>query len=285
MTFGRLPIGQWGETAFAAVAAHAKVPFDCFTYLAVSINGAFKEVFLWPPSLLVIVTFVLASWYSVSRRFAAAIAIGMLLLKNQGLWEASMTTLALVITATIFSMLVAIPLGIAMGISRTTRRVCLPVLDFIQTMPRFVYLIPAVVLLGIDVAPAVFATMTLAVPPPARLIATGLLEVEPEVVEAGKAYGCSSWQLLLKIRLPLAMPAILLGLNQCVMMALSMTVIASLIGAGGLGSEILTAISSLDSGQGLVAGFGIFILAILLDRITAGFARSILANSRLTASG
>ncbi len=276
MIFGRLPIGQWGETAFAAVAAHAKVPFDCFTYLTVAINGAFKEVFLWPPSLLVIVTFVLASWYSVSRRFAAAIAIGMLLLKNQGLWEASMTTLALVITATIFSMLVAIPLGIAMGISRTTRRVCLPVLDFIQTI---------VVLLGIDVAPAVFATMTLAVPPPARLIATGLLEVEPEVVEAGKACGCSPWQLLLKIRLPLAMPAILLGLNQCVMMALSMTVIASLIGAGGLGSEILTAISSLDSGQGLVAGFGIFILAILLDRITAGFARAILANSRLTASG
>jgi glycine betaine/proline transport system permease protein len=212
MTFGRLPIGQWGETAFAAVAAHAKVPFDCFTYMTVVIDGAFKEVFLWPPSLLVIVTFVLASWCSVSRRFAAAIAIGMFLLKNQGLWEASMTTLALVITATIFSMFVAIPLGIAMGISRTTRRVCMPVLDFIQTMPRFVYLIPAVVLLGIDVAPAVFATMTLAVPPPARLIATGLLEVEPEVVEAGKACGCSPWQLLLKIRLPLAVPAILLGL-------------------------------------------------------------------------
>jgi glycine betaine/proline transport system permease protein len=282
--FGRLPIGQWGEAAFSAVITHAKLPFDYFALVTVAINGAIKHALLAPPSLLAIAILAVVAWTSVSLRFAVAMAVALALLGNQGLWDASMTTLAMVLTATILSMAIAVPLGIAIGTNKAVRPVCLPVLDFIQTMPRFVYLIPAVILLGIDVAPAVFATMTLAVPGPARLIATGLMEVDSHIVEAGRASGCSPWQLLLKIQLPLAVPSILLGLNQCIMMALSMTVNASLIGAGGLGSEILTAISSLDAGQGLVAGFGIFILAILLDRITQGFARSVMAHRHWAAS-
>lgn len=273
MRFDRLPIGQWGESLFDIIVAYIKWPFDLFVLTTGATNDVIEWILLDPPSYIVILLLLVICWWTVSFRFAIAILLGLLLLLNQGLWQATMTTLALVLTATLFSMLVALPLGIILGTSAVARKLVFPVLDFIQTMPRFVYLIPAVILLGIDVAPAVFATMTLAIPAPARLIAIGIMEVDEEIVEAGNALGCSGWQILFKIQLPLSVPSILLGLNQCVMMALSMTVIASLIGAGGLGTDILTAISSLDAGQGVVAGFGIFILAVLLDRSTQGLAR------------
>ena len=167
--------------------------------------------------------------------------------------------------------LAAIPLGILMAESRVAAGVLSPILDFLQTMPRFIYLIPAIIIFGIDTVGGVVATMTLAVPPPVRLTALGIREIDREVIEAGEAFGCSRWQLLCKIKLPLAVPSILLGVNQCIMMSLSMVVIAAMIGAGGLGAAILTGISRLDVGEGFEAGLGVVVVAILMDRLTKGF--------------
>jgi ABC-type proline/glycine betaine transport system permease subunit len=183
-----------------------------------------------------------------------------------------MVTLSLVLTSTLIALIIAFPLAILMEESWMVRAALEPALDFVQTMPRFVYLIPAVILLGIDIPPAVFATLTLAVVPPIRLIATGLGEVDGALIEAARSFGASRIQILRKVKLPLAIASIMLGINQCIMMALSMVVIASLIGAAGLGTEILQALSSLDAGQAFVASFGIFVLAVLLDRTTRALA-------------
>lgn len=268
----RLPVGQWGEYWFNYVTSYLGGLFAIFIWLTVHINFLIKSALTLPSPLAAIFALAALSWWAAGWRTAMAVLIGFFLVANQSLWDATVETLALVLTATVLSMLVAIPLGILLGVSARTRAIIYPVLDFMQTMPRFVYLVPAVILLGIDVAPAVLATMTLAVPPPARLIATGILEVDPHLVELAEANGCRPIQVITKVKLPLALPSILLGLNQCMMMALSMAVITSLIGAGGLGSEILIAISALDAGQGVVAGLAIFILAIFLDRTTQGAA-------------
>jgi ABC-type proline/glycine betaine transport system permease subunit len=275
----RLPIGQWGETGFNHVTSYLDGLFAVFIWLTVQINFVIKYVLSFPPTLVAIFALASLSWWAAGWRTALTTLIGFSLIANQGLWSASIETLALVLTATALSMLVAVPLGILLGVSDRARAVMYPILDFMQTMPRFVYLIPAVILLGIDVAPAVLATMTLAVPPPVRLIATGILEVDPHLVELAEANGCRPTQVITKVRLPLALPSVLLGLNQCMMMALSMAVITSLIGAGGLGSEILIAISALDAGQGVVAGLAIFILATFLDRTTQGAAAKFSALS------
>lgn len=280
----RLPVGEWGESGFNFLTGHLTGLFTVFVWITTSINAVFLDVLAWPPALVAIVAVAALSWWAVGARLAVGTLIGFWLIFNQGLWEASLQTMALVLTATTLSMLVAVPLGILLGVSAPARAIIYPVLDFVQTMPRFVYLIPAAILFGIDVAPAVFATMTLAVPPPARLIATGFLEVDEQLVEVAEAHGFKPWQVVAKVQFPLAMPSILLGLNQCMMMALSMAVIASLIGAGGLGTEILTAISSLDAGQGVVAGLAIFILAIFLDRTTQGIAGKFSALSYRSAS-
>ncbi|SED45135.1 proline/glycine betaine ABC transporter permease [Rhodobacter sp. 24-YEA-8] len=274
----RLPIGQWGEACFDFISGYLGGFFAAFNWLTIHLNWVIETALTAPPVLVTILVLSALAWWAAGRRFALLSLIGFWLISNQGLWATSTETLALVLTATILSLVVAIPLGILLGTSATARAVLYPMLDFLQTMPRFVYLIPAAILLGIDVAPAVFATMTLAVPPPARLIATGLMEVDRQMVELAEANGCKPWQVMTWVKLPLAVPSILLGLNQCLMMALSMAVIASMIGAGGLGSEILTAISSLNAGQGVVAGLAIFILAVFLDRTSQGAAR------RLTAS-
>ena len=268
----RLPVGAWGEICFNYLTSHLSSLFAIFKWLTITIDSAFRSGLTSASAVVMILLMAALSWWAAGWRLAVLTLIGFWLTTNQGLWDASVKTMALVLTATILSMLVAIPLGIVLGMSALARTLIYPVLDFVQTMPRFVYLIPAAIMFGIDIAPAVFATMTLAVPPPARLIATGLLEVDKQMVESAEAFGCTPRQVLTKVLLPLAMPSILLGLNQCLMMALSMAVISSLIGAGGLGAEILTAISSLDAGRGVVAGLAIFVLAIFLDRTSQGVA-------------
>jgi ABC-type proline/glycine betaine transport system permease subunit len=268
----RLPVGEWGESCFNFLTGHLSSLFALFKWVTITINFALSYVLMFPPAAVMILAMAALSWWAAGWRLAIVTLTGFWLITNQGLWQASVQTVALVLTATILSMVVAIPLGMVLGLNATARAVIYPFLDFVQTMPRFVYLIPAAILFGIDVAPAVFATMTLAVPPPARLIATGLLEVDRQMVELANSNGCTVSQTMTKVLLPLAMPSILLGLNQCMMMALSMAVIASLIGAGGLGTEILSAISSLDAGRGVVAGLAIFVLAIFLDRTSQGIA-------------
>jgi ABC-type proline/glycine betaine transport system permease subunit len=270
----KLPVGAAGAAAFAVVAAHLKPVFTLFSLGVTGLDGGFRLILAGLPAPFWIITVALLSWRLQGMRLALFAVLGLLLVLNQGLWQATIDTLSLVLTATLLSLAIAFPLAVAAEEMPWVRRFLDPVLDLVQTMPRFVYLIPAVILLGIDVPPAVFATLTLAVAPPIRIIATGLSEVDPHLVEAARAYGASRWQILAKAKLPLAMAAIMLGVNQCIMMSLSMVVIASLIGASGLGSAILDALSSLDAGEGFVASFAIFVLAVLLDRLTrAGAAR------------
>lgn len=262
----KIPLGVLGERFIDFMSATLDPVFLTFAFLVETLVDVFDGLFGLLPAVVWLALITALVWRLSGRGIAIFALISIAILINQGLWEETVDTLVLVLTATIMSLLVAFPLGILMGESRAVEAVLEPVLDFIQTMPRFVYLIPAVVLLGIDIVPAVFATMTLAVPPPARITAVGLKRVDHDVIEAAEAFGAGRWQILTKIRLPLSLPSLILAVNQCLMMSLSMVVIASLIGAGGLGGEVLNGIAMLNAGQGFVAGLGIFAIAILIDR-------------------
>ena len=227
---------------------------------------------------IVIAVVVLA--YLASRRIGFSIGMGflMFLLGAIGLWEQGMQTLSLMIMATALSVLIGIPLGIITGKSKAVRSVMLPVLDVMQTMPSFVYLIPVVMLFGLGKIPAIIATVIYAVPPLIRLTDLGIRLVDKEVLEASRSFGANSWQQLFGVQLPLALPNIMAGLNQTTMMALSMVVIASMIGARGLGYEVLLGINRLEVGRGLLAGIGIVILAVIFDRITQAYGKRIQAR-------
>jgi glycine betaine/proline transport system permease protein len=176
-------------------------------------------------------------------------------------------------TATFLSMVLSIPIGIAMSKSDRIEAAMRPVLDMAQTMPSFVYLIPAIFFLGIGMVPAVFATIVYAVPPGIRLTNLGIRLVSPELKEAARAFGTTPWQMLVKVELPLARPTIMAGMNQTVMMALAMVVIATLVGAGGLGSDVYAGVQQLEFGRGLMGGIAIVVLAVIIDRISQGFAQ------------
>ena len=218
--------------------------------------------------------------YLASRRIGFAIGMGFLMfvLGAIGLWEQGMQTLSLMIMATALSILIGIPLGIITGKSKAVRSVMLPALDVMQTMPSFVYLIPVVMLFGLGKIPAIIATVIYAVPPLIRLTDLGIRLVDKEVLEASRSFGANSWQQLFGVQLPLALPNIMAGLNQTTMMALSMVVIASMIGARGLGYEVLLGINRLEVGRGLLAGIGIVILAVIFDRITQAYGKRIQAR-------
>ncbi|MFK0277394.1 ABC transporter permease [Ensifer sp. NPDC090286] len=227
------------------------------------------------PWWVVILIFMALAWQS-SKRWTLTVAVGILLffVGVLGLWDLTMQTLALMLMATIVSVVIGVPMGIFVAKSRTVRSITLPVLDVMQTMPSFVYLIPALMLFGLGKVPAILATIIYAVPPLIRLTDLGIRQVDHEVVEAATAFGGSPNQILFGVELPLATPTIMAGLNQTIMMALSMVVVASMIGARGLGEQVLNGIQTLDVGKGLEAGIGIVILAIVLDRITQGFGKS-----------
>ncbi|MBK5569519.1 ABC transporter permease [Ensifer sp. 2YAB10] len=227
------------------------------------------------PWWVVILIFMALAWQS-SKRWGLTVAVGVLLffVGVLGLWDLTMQTLALMLMATIVSVVIGVPMGIFVAKSRTARSITLPVLDVMQTMPSFVYLIPALMLFGLGKVPAILATIIYAVPPLIRLTDLGIRQVDHEVVEAATAFGGSPNQILFGVELPLATPTIMAGLNQTIMMALSMVVVASMIGARGLGEQVLNGIQTLDVGKGLEAGIGIVILAIVLDRITQGFGKS-----------
>lgn len=227
---------------------------------------------------IVIAVILLA--YLASRRIGFAIGMGFLMfvLGAIGLWEQGMQTLSLMIMATALSILIGIPLGIITGKSKAVRSVMLPALDVMQTMPSFVYLIPVVMLFGLGKIPAIIATVIYAVPPLIRLTDLGIRLVDKEVLEASRSFGANSWQQLFGVQLPLALPNIMAGLNQTTMMALSMVVIASMIGARGLGYEVLLGINRLEVGRGLLAGIGIVILAVIFDRITQAYGKRIQAR-------
>lgn len=281
MEIPKLPVGDWGAQAIAWITANLAFLTNGFGSLVTALDLTFGWLLGLLPAPAFAILLAIVAWRSAGRAIAVFTAIGLLLIWDQGLWPATIETLALVLTATLISLVIGIPVGILIAENEIVGRLADPILSFLQTMPRFVYLIPAVIILGIDVAPAVLATITLAVVPPIRITATGLSAVDPRMIEAADAMGCSPLQLLFKVKLPLALPAIMLGVNQCIMMVLSMVVIASLIGAAGLGDQILQAIAVLDSGKGIIAGFAVFVLAVVLDRITRGFGSLLPQAARL----
>ncbi|MES5043735.1 proline/glycine betaine ABC transporter permease [Rhizobium nepotum] len=227
------------------------------------------------PWWLVLLAFLALAWFA-ARKISLVLMVGVMLLVvgALGLWDLTMQTLALMLIASLISVIIGVPVGIWLAKSQIMRRITLPVLDVMQTMPSFVYLIPAIMLFGLGKVPAVLATIIYAVPPLIRLTDLGIRQVDSEVVEAATAFGGSPSQILFGVELPLATPTIMAGLNQTIMMALSMVVVASMIGARGLGEQVLNGIQTLDVGKGLEAGLGIVILAIVLDRITQGFGQS-----------
>ncbi|WP_434620273.1 ABC transporter permease [Azospirillum sp. B2RO_4] len=225
-----------------------------------------------PPWLLALVLAAIALW-RVGRGFALFTLLALGGIFVMGLWEPTVSTLGLVLASTALSLMGGVPLGIWMARSKLADGLGKTLLDLMQTMPAFVYLIPAVLFFGLGRVPGIIATVVFAMPPAVRLTALGIRQVPVELVEAGRAFGCRQHQLLFKIQLPNALPSIMAGVNQTMMMALSMIVVASMIGAGGLGNVVLQGIQRLDIGLGVQSGLSVVFLAVVLDRITQSFGR------------
>lgn len=224
---------------------------------------------LIPPVVVMLIVGALAFWITGKKFGLAAFSVvGLWLIDNQGLWEQLIYTFNLVLIASLLSVMIGVPFGILMAKNNTAEAIMKPVLDFMQTMPAFVYLIPAVAFFGIGMVPGVFASLIFATPPTVRLTNLGIRQVPRELVEASEAFGSTGSQKLFKVELPMAKATIMAGINQTVMLALSMVVIASMIGAPGLGREVLSALQRAQVGTGFVAGIGIVILAIIIDRFT-----------------
>mgnify|MGYP001007708484 FL=1 len=270
MLIPRLPIGDTVEFAVDWIGDNFGTFLD-FTsrQLDVLISGL-KDVLLFLPPELFILGISLLAYFAGKRniRLAAGTAFGFFIINNMGLWALSMETLALVLSSALFALLIGIPAGIASAKNEMLDHVVKPLLDFMQTMPSFVYLIPAVIFFEIGNVPGMIATIVFAMPPTIRLTNLGIRQVPKELTEVADAFGSTGWQKLTKVELPVALPTIMAGINQCIMLSLSMVVIAAMIGARGLGYQVLFGIQRLDVGMGFEAGLAIVIIAVFLDRIT-----------------
>lgn len=268
----RFPIGEWVEAGVVWIQDNLTPLLDGIAGIIGFLTDAFEEALLFLPAWLLGLALVILSAWRVSWKFGLFALIALTAVIAMGLWEQTVQTLALVLAASTVALVIGLPIGIAMARSDLIESLVRPVLDFMQTMPPFVYLIPAAIFFGLGKVPGAIATVVFAMPPAVRLTNLGIRQVNREQIEAGLAFGCTRRQLLTKVQLPLAMPSIMAGVNQTIMLALSMVVIASMIGAGGLGNTVLTGIQRLNVGLGFEGGLGVVILAILLDRITQSFA-------------
>lgn len=269
----QIPLDKWIDR-FVDWLTVAGGPFlDSLSKLLLTPLVNLERFLLGVPWFLIILFVVAVAWRMMGWRLAAGAAAGLMFIGMLGLWTHAMKTLALVIAGTVLAIAVAIPVGIWMSRSDRLERLMRPVLDLMQTMPSFVYLVPALMFFGPGKVPAVLSTFIYAVPPAIRLTNLGIRQVSPEAVEAAKSFGSTPRQLLLKVQLPLALPTIMAGVNQTVMMALAMVVVASMVGAGGLGSEVLNGIARLETGRGFAGGISIVIMAIIVDRLTQSFTK------------
>jgi glycine betaine/proline transport system permease protein len=244
--------------------------FDALRLVLDGLYGAVAWVLLAPPFYVTALVIGALGWRAVGPRFGAAAAVGLAFCAVMGLWPETMQTLALVIAASVLALLVAIPLGIVAGFSPRLNGALQPVLDTIQTLPPYIYLLPAIALMGFGPATALAATVVVAIPPALRLTAHGIRLTPHNFLELGRACGSSSAQMFVKIRLPFAMPSIMAGVNQCLMMAFGMVVIAGIVGSGGLGATIYDAVRTLNIAKSIDAAIAIVILTMILDRITEG---------------
>ncbi|NLP30072.1 MAG: proline/glycine betaine ABC transporter permease [Clostridiales bacterium] len=264
----RLPIGYYVEKAIDWLTYNLDSFFSMIKTILLAIINSFEFIFTGIPFIVMLLIFVIISWKVAGRNVAIFTAIGLVIIKSINLWQQTMSTFALVATATVIAIVIGIPLGIWMSFRDTVNSFVRPILDFMQTMPAFVYLIPAVYFFDLGPVPGAVATIIFAMPPIVRLTNLGIRQVAEDVIEASRAFGATSSQMLFKVQIPLAMPTILAGLNQTIMLSLSMVVISAMIGSGGLGDVVLRGITQMRVGLGFEGGLAVVILAMILDRIT-----------------
>lgn len=271
MEIPRIPVGEEIEKFFDWLTTNLDVFFSVISDVMGAIVDGLIVVLVAPNPLVMVVVFALLGLLARGWAFGLGALLSLLLIVSMEQWENAMETLALVVVATIVAVIIAVPLGILAASKSWASAILRPLMDLMQTMPAFVWLVPVVMLFSIGVVPGVVATIIFALPPGVRLTELGIRNVDQEIVEAAHAFGATPRQTLLGVQLPLAMPTIMAGINQVIMLALSMAVIAGLVGAGGLGGEVTAAIATLNLGLGFEAGLGVVILAIYLDRVTAAF--------------
>jgi glycine betaine/proline transport system permease protein len=276
----QIPLDAWVKQLINYILDNFQPALDGIAAVVDGFGAAVDGMLLAVPIWLLVALVTAFAFWRLSWRFALFTLVSLLLIVFMDLWSATMSTLGLVLTATVFSLFLGVPLGVWMARSKLVESIGKTTLDFMQTMPAFVYLIPAVMFFGLGRVPGIIATVIFAMPPAARLTALGIQQVAVEIVEAGRAFGCTDRQLLFRVQLPNARPSIMAGINQTIMMALSMVVIASMIGAGGLGNVVLQGIQRLDIGLGFKGGLSVGLLAIILDRITQSFGLREVAPSR-----
>jgi len=265
----KIPIGRWGKQFFDFLTTNFEWFFNSIASgLATALEGIVDGLLWLPPIALILLIAALAWYLQRSWKLALGVTIGLLFIVNQGLWKETVETLVLVVAAAACSMAIGVPIGIWAAHSERGYRFLQPILDLMQTMPTFVYLIPVLILFGLGIAPGLIVTVIFAAPAPIRLTYLGITSVPTPMIEAGEAFGATRRQLLWKVELPAALPTIMAGLTQCIMLSLSMVVIAALIGANGLGKPVVRALNSVNIPLGLEAGLAIVILAIILDRMS-----------------
>ena len=266
----RLPLDQWIQTAVDWLVSNYREYFQLIKIPVEKMLHGISWLLTTMPPELTIVLFALAAWRLAGKRITIFTVLTLLLIGYLGLWQETMVTLAMVICAVVFCGIVGIPLGILSGRSDRFEMILRPFLDAMQTTPAFVYLVPVVMLFSIGTVSGVLATIVFSMPPIIRLTNLGIRQVHPELIEASLAFGATPWQVLRRVQFPLAMPSIMAGLNQTIMLSLSMVVIAALIGAGGLGMPVFEGLNSLDIGLAAIGGLSIVLMAMVLDRITQG---------------
>jgi glycine betaine/proline transport system permease protein len=271
----RIPLREWTNDGVRWLVSEYGDVFSAITDALLYVLVRVENVLTWLPWWLVILLVGFLVWHAFGRRIVPALIMSglMVLVGTFDLWPQMMTTLALMVVATLVTIIIGIPMGVAMARNDAFRSTVKPILDAMQTMPSFVYLVPVVMFFGLGNVAAIFATFVYAVPPVIRLTDLGIRLVDKEVIEASQSFGANSRQTLWEVQLPLALPNIMAGINQTIMMALAMVVIASMIGARGLGQEVLRGLQRGDVGLGLEAGLAIVILAIVMDRVTQGYSR------------
>lgn len=269
-----IPLGSWVDQSVHYLLDHDSQTFDMIGRAIDGLAGLVEHGLQAIPMWALMAVFVGVGLWRIGWRFALFTTLSLLLIYATGFWDQTVITLGLTLSSTLISLVFGIPLGIWTAKDKHVAVVVRPILDLMQTMPAFVYLIPAAMLFGLGRVPGILSTVVFAMPPAVRLTSLGIRHVNREIVEAGQAFGCTPWQLLYKVQFPNALPSIMQGVNQTIMMALSMVIIASMVGAGGLGNDVLASIQRLDIGLGFESGLSVVLLAIILDRITESFGRT-----------
>lgn len=269
----QIPLAEWTNTAMDYISDNFQGIFDSIQETTESAMNGVSELLLSIPAIIIILLVAVLAFFAMKKKFGLAIfsIVGLLFIYNQQLWEELMNTVTLVLFASIISIVLGVPLGIIMSKNKTFESIMKPILDFMQTMPGFVYLIPAVAFFGIGIVPGVFASIIFSIPPTIRFTNLAIQQVPKELIEASESFGSTGFQKLFNVELPLAKSTIMAGINQTVMLALSMVVIASMIGAEGLGVKVLQAVQRAEVGSGFVAGLALVIFAIIIDRLTQSF--------------